>query len=224
MSRDSRAADTAATAVQKRQLIVNADDFGMARGVNDGIVAAHAEGIVTSTTLLVDGAAAEHALELAAAHPQLRIGLHFTAEPAVMHDRAALAGELERQLRRFGELAGRPPSHVDSHRHVHLRALPIFTELAHALRLAVRGDGAARLIRTFYAHGGDRSLVSAARLRAILAVEVQPGTSELMCHPGLVSDDLVSSYRDEREAELRTLTDRRLHAVLAELGIARVSY
>jgi predicted glycoside hydrolase/deacetylase ChbG (UPF0249 family) len=37
-----------------RRLIVNADDFGRAPGVNRGIVAAHQDGIVTSTTLMTN--------------------------------------------------------------------------------------------------------------------------------------------------------------------------
>ena len=39
-----------------RRLIVNADDFGLTRGVSEGILAAHRHGIVTSTTVLVNSA------------------------------------------------------------------------------------------------------------------------------------------------------------------------
>ena len=37
----------------KRTLIVNADDFGLSDGVNDGIVRAYTNGIVRSTSLMV---------------------------------------------------------------------------------------------------------------------------------------------------------------------------
>ena len=47
------------------RLIVNADDFGLSRGVNLGIIEAHKNGIVTSTTLMVTMNEVEHALELA---------------------------------------------------------------------------------------------------------------------------------------------------------------
>src|SRR5436190_3388019 len=57
-------------------LIVNADDFGMTPGVNRGIISAHESGIVTSTSLMVRGAAAAEAVELAREHPQLSVGLH----------------------------------------------------------------------------------------------------------------------------------------------------
>ena len=39
--------------ILRRYLIVNADDFGMGRGVNDGIIKSHEHGIVTSASLMV---------------------------------------------------------------------------------------------------------------------------------------------------------------------------
>ncbi len=54
-----------------RRLIVNADDFGLSAGVNEGIVEAHVSGIVTSTSLMVDRPAAAGAAGLAREHPAL---------------------------------------------------------------------------------------------------------------------------------------------------------
>lgn len=60
-----------------RQLIVNADDFGMAPGINRAIVEAHQRGIVTSTSLLANGAAFADAVEVARGEPGLGIGVHL---------------------------------------------------------------------------------------------------------------------------------------------------
>ena len=60
-----------------RLLVVNADDFGYAGSVNAGIVAAHANGIVTAATWLAGGEAATEAARLTAAHPVLDVGLHL---------------------------------------------------------------------------------------------------------------------------------------------------
>ncbi len=60
-----------------KRLIVNADDYGLTRGVNRGIVEAHRRGIVTSTSWLANGAAFEPGLELARQHPQLESGVHL---------------------------------------------------------------------------------------------------------------------------------------------------
>jgi hopanoid biosynthesis associated protein HpnK len=60
-----------------RRLIVSGDDFGAAHEVNAGIVRAHADGILTSTSLMVTGGAAAEAVALARAHPRLAVGLHL---------------------------------------------------------------------------------------------------------------------------------------------------
>jgi hopanoid biosynthesis associated protein HpnK len=64
--------------VTARRLIVAADDFGMSPGVNAGILRAHREGILSETSLMVRGAAAEEAVALATATPSLSVGLHLT--------------------------------------------------------------------------------------------------------------------------------------------------
>jgi chitin disaccharide deacetylase len=59
-------------------LVVNADDFGFTPDVNDGILEAHRNGILTATTLMAGGAAFEHAVELARLNPSLDVGCHLT--------------------------------------------------------------------------------------------------------------------------------------------------
>jgi chitin disaccharide deacetylase len=60
-----------------KRLIVNADDFGLTRGVNRAIVACHERGIVSSTTLMATGACFDEAVALAATLPQLSVGCHI---------------------------------------------------------------------------------------------------------------------------------------------------
>ncbi|HEY9619765.1 MAG TPA: hopanoid biosynthesis-associated protein HpnK [Crinalium sp.] len=60
-----------------RFAIVNGDDFGFSKGVNQAVIKAHEQGILTSTSLMVTGAAFEEAIELAKAHPNLAVGLHL---------------------------------------------------------------------------------------------------------------------------------------------------
>jgi hopanoid biosynthesis associated protein HpnK len=60
-----------------KQLILNADDFGLTKGVNDGIIRAYCEGILTSTTLMANGAAFAHAVALALANRSLGVGCHL---------------------------------------------------------------------------------------------------------------------------------------------------
>jgi len=60
-----------------KQLIVNADDFGLTNQVNRGILAAHRHGIVTSATLMANGEAFESAVEIARHAPDLGVGIHL---------------------------------------------------------------------------------------------------------------------------------------------------
>jgi hopanoid biosynthesis associated protein HpnK len=73
-----------------KQLIVNADDFGLTPGVNRGVLRAFQNGIVTSASLLVVGSAFEEAVVLARANPGLDIGLHL----ALVEERAVLGREM----------------------------------------------------------------------------------------------------------------------------------
>ena len=59
-----------------RTLIVNADDFGLTAGVNRAILEAHAHGVVTSATLMANGAAFEDAVAAARSTPNLSVGCH----------------------------------------------------------------------------------------------------------------------------------------------------
>ncbi len=60
-----------------RRLIINADDFGLTRGVNRGIVEAHEHGVVTSATLMANGQAFDEAVTLAQSQPRLGVGCHI---------------------------------------------------------------------------------------------------------------------------------------------------
>ena len=61
-----------------RRLIVNADDFGRSHSINQAVVRAHREGILTTASLMVNGGAGDEAIELARQNPQLGVGLHVS--------------------------------------------------------------------------------------------------------------------------------------------------
>lgn len=62
---------------QRRFAVINGDDFGFSQGVNQGIIQAHEQGILTSTSLMVTADAAADAIALARSHPDLAVGLHL---------------------------------------------------------------------------------------------------------------------------------------------------
>ena len=62
----------------KKQLIINADDFGIHPAVNEAVRKAATEGILTSTSLMAGGDAFDEAIEMARSMPSLGIGIHLT--------------------------------------------------------------------------------------------------------------------------------------------------
>jgi hopanoid biosynthesis associated protein HpnK len=60
------------------RLIVNADDFGLSHSVNEAVIRAHREGILTSASLMVNETGFDEAVKLAKENPKLGIGLHLT--------------------------------------------------------------------------------------------------------------------------------------------------
>ena len=211
------------------RLIVNADDFGLTAGVTEGIVEAHVRGILTSTSLMVDRAGAEQAAELAHEHPRLSVGLHFEDDTPELDDPGHAEREFAGQLGRFRELMGSEPTHVDSHHHVHMKRMPRFVPLVEPLGVPLRGDGRVPYVGEFYAHPAlgvvDLDRIREPFLLALLsAVGDDAGFIELGCHPGRVTAELRSSYCEEREIELATLTDPDLPAKVEALGLTLASY
>lgn len=60
-----------------RFLIINADDFGLCEGVNNGIAQAHTKGVLTSTTLIANMPSADEAVKIAKGLPNLGVGIHL---------------------------------------------------------------------------------------------------------------------------------------------------
>lgn len=129
------------------RLIINADDFGISHQVNEAIIKAYNEGIVTSTTLLTNGKGVAEAVRIAKDN-NLNVGIHLNlweGRPITTdHEKIAslvdsdgnfvsgfrakclkfkisyrhIYHELENQVKFFLSL-GLIPSHIDSHFHVH---------------------------------------------------------------------------------------------------------
>jgi len=131
----------------ERQVAICADDFGVDQAVNDAIVDLAAQGRLSATSVLVDGAAVQSANELLGPLA-LDIGLHLNLTDAIGQLKAAdvkpltrlilksharqlnhqwVRAAIERQFDRFEGLFGKPPDYVDGHLHVH--QLPIIRDM-----------------------------------------------------------------------------------------------
>jgi len=62
----------------RRRLIINADDFGRSESINEAVIRAHREGVLTTASLMVNEPACAQAVALARENPRLGVGLHLT--------------------------------------------------------------------------------------------------------------------------------------------------
>lgn len=133
-----------------KKILFNADDFGLAVGINDGIMEAFSHGVVKNASLIATGNAYNHAVGLARDNPELDIGIHlcltmerpvlpsYTIPSLVAEDRFPKSHtsfilnyilgrvDLEDVLKEFDAQINRVlesgiiPSHIDSHGHIHM--------------------------------------------------------------------------------------------------------
>ena len=148
------------------KLIVNADDFGYCEAVNYGIISAHRNGIVTSTTIMANMPGFDHAVNLLKENKDIGCGVHMTLscnkplnnkfkslvdENGMFHRRIneevvnkidldELYYEFCSQIDRVKN-AGVEISHLDSHHHVH--TIPHFKDVIKSImdkyNLKIRG-------------------------------------------------------------------------------------
>ncbi len=139
-----------------KYLIVNADDYGRTPGVSKGIRKAHRDGIVTSTTALMNMPGIEEELRIVMREePDLGLGVHlvltsgspllppgeldsitggcrtFPGQEDFIRRLDAInpeqaAGEWDAQIRKFVSVTGRNPDHLDSHHHATFFSEPLF--------------------------------------------------------------------------------------------------
>jgi predicted glycoside hydrolase/deacetylase ChbG (UPF0249 family) len=224
-----------------RRLVVTADDLGLSPAVNEGIVAGHVGGIVTAASLMVRRPHAPSGADLVRDLHELSVGLHLelasfevvdgawheTSRVVDPHDAGAVHAELERQLDRFGELMGRPPDHIDSHHHLH-REEPVASavrDAADRLCVPVR-DGPGWTYRgDFYGQYGTGTPwprgVTPEHLCDIIR-SLEPGVTELACHPATGPDPAHGTYDAERATELATLSRPEVRRALREADVQLV--
>jgi predicted glycoside hydrolase/deacetylase ChbG (UPF0249 family) len=152
-------------------------------------------------------------------------------------DRAEVLAEVRAQLKRFREIMGRDPTHFDSHHHSHREVPAVFDAiltLAWETGLPVRsasGTMADQLrregvptpdhfVEEFYGEG--------ATLNDLIGIveDLPAGTSELMCHPAVVDEELrsTSGYVEPRTRELDVLTNVAVRQAVQRSGIRLISY
>ena len=149
------------------KLIINADDFGLSKGVNYGIIEAHKNGVVKSTSIMAGMPGFDHAVELLKDYPDLGCGVHLTLtafKPLLKThktivdengyfytrftpnmkieclDNEEVYNELCAQIEKV-KAVGIEITHLDSHHHIHTVPYlkPVMERILEKYKLPVRG-------------------------------------------------------------------------------------
>jgi len=230
-----------------RCLIINADDLGYEPEVTRGILEAMREGVVSSTTFIVNG---PHSAAAAAQAKGLAVGLHlnlarwprlsakgeWTEALAAQLDAAQAEREAHAQLEKFEKLMKRRPTHIDVHKHLHRHpaVLEGVARAAIAHRLPLRSidkamRGALRKLKAptndhFIGDAGPTAYWTLDQLEKSLEALPKSGVIELMCHPGYAPRLIESGYSTQREVELSTFTNPSARAWLERLEVTPSSW
>ena len=225
-----------------KYLVVNADDFGLSSGINQGVMEAHERGIVTSASLMVRWPSATEAAAYARGRDGLSLGIHIDLgewaykggewrplyEVVASQEKEAVEAEVRGQIDAFRRLTDRNPTHIDSHQHVHREepARSVLRAMARELSVSLRDYDAVNYRGDFYGQLSDGSPwpqgITVESLVSVLR-SLREGVTELACHPGR-DLELNSPYRLERMEEVRVLSDQRVKRVIREEGIVLCSH
>lgn len=237
-----------------KKLIVNADDIGISEGATLGIIKAHREGILTSTTCMMNMPYAIMALNEAKKYPDLGVGVHLVAtigKPltkinSYVEDNGDfiylskypneipqgnlddLYQEWKVQIETFISIMNKKPTHLDSHHHIHM--LPELSKVA--IKLAHEYDIPLRQRQMITDHYQfvrcDDSFYNhnVSYEYLINLLNSQDESLEIMCHPALLDWRLyqMSSYNIKRMLELDILTNPQLKQYIKDNQIELINF
>lgn len=203
------------------QLIVNADDFGYSRAVNHGIIDSHVNGIVNSTTIMMNMPGTEHAIQLSKEHPTFRVGIHLvlTCGKPLLNNVPSLVNE-QGDFKKLAYFAndgvnkdevyqewsaqieralsfGIKPTHFDSHHNVHgiNELASVVHKLATTYQLPVRNSlqlpEGVQAFTDVFLHDFYGETIVADYFH-MLKDKVTDGKSvEVMCHPAYLDNEVL---------------------------------
>lgn len=231
-----------------KKLIINADDYGLSQGVCLGILKAHRDGILTSTTCMMNMENIEEYLTWAKGYPDLGLGVHLNItvgkpltkvsfidefgnfksrdtyknrEPIV--NQKELYQEWKAQIEKFIQIVGHKPTHLDSHHHVHLLKsnIDVVLKLAHEYNLPIRQDTYLQqdFEPVYFEELFYNQDATFEMIDTIIHKDVE--IFELMCHPAMIDWKLyqISSYNLKRAHELEILCSQKIKEMTKDIQL-----
>lgn len=230
----------------KKMLIVNCDDFGLSKGINEAVLEGFKKSYISSTTIMVNQAYTENALNIWKENSEImNVGLHFCLdmekplskswgdyldengkfrrphrESLHLVPEELIEEELRLQIEK-AESLGCKLTHIDSHHHVHIvheNVNNVVVKVAREIGLPIRTNE--NMIPSFYDKGVTREN---------LAREIEnigDRYMDLMCHISKADEELArkTSYYDMRLKEDEILEEMIVEEYLKEKEVVLGSY
>ena len=262
-----------------KRLIINSDDYGRSPDISRGIRQAHLHGVVTSTTCMMNIPTTADDIRLALQETSdLGLGVHLVltmgrplsdpqSVPSLVDENGCffklrplldrlprlnveeVKREWRAQIERIIQVAGRVPTHIDSHHHISYFTPELFRvmlEFANEYQCAIRypfteawmekekiSSNVPLVMQEFNLRRPDTFISDfydqSATLEHLLEIlrNIKDGANELMCHPGHVDQAFAereSPYNFQRERELSILTDPSVKEAIRSNAIELVTF
>lgn len=237
-----------------KYLIIDADDFGLTMGITKGILRAMKSGNVTETNIITTVESSMDSLKLARRNGLTKIGIHlnldigqslyYKRDMAYLNDYknmpvyyTMMENEFFEQMEfiRSNEM---DITHITSHKNIFFDdlSLQVLFNLAKHYSIPVRRlkkKNYNRLLRSNNIKMCDKQLInkpeeaySFGLVGKMLSMNADSETTELICHPGMVTDELyhISSMTEQRQNELSLFTNPALKGIINEMGYELTNY
>jgi len=248
-----------------KKLVLVADDYGFTNGINKGCIEANQKGILTEMSLMLDSPATQEGVNLILENNVEGLGIHITlndivgtgkylrtADYKVLLEETSsekLSARVKDELKRFEDMVGRIPTHINGHQNCCLHPKTIDAVIEYAL------DNDIYIRRTKHFGGGNPGAGSteANKIMEDAGVKITDyifehieGTyeeayqgfldvlkdieddtvTEIFFHPAYVDDELrkYSSLLEDRERDLKLLTDKSFKEEIEKLGFTITNF
>lgn len=229
------------------KLIINSDDLGMTPSITKGIIDGYKEGVITSTTVLMNSPYAKESLE-AVKDLNIGVGVHLNVtflKPLTQGksflidnrfkkpheydhiniDAEELYEEWRAQIDAFIKMTGHKPTHLDAHHNIQDYYPDVYRRLSRKYNLPVRKLN--HIINDYEPVPVIHFKDDLCHIEDFAKIcESHTGTIEIMTHSGYCDDELekLSSYSTGREEELSFWKDPLVKEYLNNNNIELISF
>lgn len=231
-----------------KNLIFNADDLGLSKLTDDGIIECAKKGVVKSASLMILSPIARGSYQSAIKN-NISVGLHldvttFCEKSLAKKTINAKSGvttlnnqelnliiqEFQKQFDLYFAFFKKPPDHINFHHPLYFipGLTTKFKEWVTKINIPTRyfrDLGEINLVHPDYTEFGFFEKENLATNYLIKLIDKLPdGITEIMTHPGMLDTKLECVYVKERPIQVKTLTDPKLKTYLYKNNINIIDY